>query len=78
MFLCALDYAGQVYTEAVLKTVPLQNSKVFKRPLIAFDIYVLSAGFCTNFVCYPRHSHFFVNSTMLHSPSRKQLVNQLV
>ena len=30
MFLCALNYAGQVYIEAVLKTVPRQNSKVFK------------------------------------------------
>ena len=30
MFLCALNYAGHVYIEAVLKTVPRQNSKVFK------------------------------------------------
>ena len=36
MFLCALNYAGQFYihvlktVEAVLKTVPRQNSKVFK------------------------------------------------
>ena len=60
MFLCALYYAGHVYIEAVLKTVPRQNSKVFKSPLIVFDMYVLTADSCTNFVCYPRHSHFLL------------------
>ena len=59
MFLYALNYAGNIYIEAVLKTVPLHSFKLH-RQLIVFVTYVLFANFCTNCICCPRYLHFLL------------------